>query len=101
MPHSPRTAMVRYLAPRLLRRGSVGAWLASTLVLGGWANGCGAGAASGMARDSQAQGVLQGRVTIGPVCPVEKQPIGGKSESCTAPPGAYSGRKVLVFTPNH
>jgi hypothetical protein len=53
-----------------------------------------------MARQQHSSGVLEGRVTIGPACPVERQPVGAKPESCPAPPGAYADRKVLVFTPN-
>ena len=40
---------------------------------------------------SQNVGYLQGQVTIGPICPVERQNV-----TCPVPPEAYAARKVIV-----
>jgi hypothetical protein len=59
--------------------------LALALALAAWA-GCMAGPAG-------PKGTLQGQVTIGPICPVERP-----DQLCTPTPEAYATRKVLVFS---
>jgi hypothetical protein len=44
-----------------------------------------------------AEGVLKGKVTIGPICPVERIP---PDPRCTAPPEAYTSREVIVYLRN-
>jgi hypothetical protein len=44
--------------------------------------------------------LLEGRVTIGPVCPVEPQPGERNAESCAAARKSHASRRVLVFTPD-
>jgi hypothetical protein len=41
------------------------------------------------------KGTLQGQVTIGPICPVERP-----DQPCLPTPEAYAARKVLVFGPD-
>jgi hypothetical protein len=43
------------------------------------------------ARDTTA-GILEGNVSIGPICPVERL-----DQPCITPPEAYEARKILVF----
>jgi hypothetical protein len=38
-------------------------------------------------------GVLEGHVTIGPICPVERP-----DQPCPVPPEAYAARKIIVYT---
>lgn len=38
------------------------------------------------------EGVLEGYVSIGPICPVERP-----DQPCVTPPEAYEARKILVF----
>jgi len=57
--------------------------LAVSLVAGA---GCVAGPAG-------PRGTLQGQVTIGPICPVERP-----DQPCTPTPEAYAARKVLVLS---
>src|SRR5687767_9169337 len=40
----------------------------------------------------QASGILEGKVTIGPICPVERE-----GQPCPVPPEAFAARKILVF----
>ena len=37
-------------------------------------------------------GILEGKVTIGPICPVERI-----DQPCTPAPGAYEARKIFIF----
>ena len=46
-----------------------------------------------MAGPAAPKGTLQGQVTIGPICPVERP-----DQPCTPSPDAYAARKVLVFS---
>ncbi|VVB51763.1 Uncharacterised protein [uncultured archaeon] len=41
---------------------------------------------------SSEKGFLEGKVTIGPICPVERPDV-----PCPVPPEAYEARKVLVY----
>jgi len=38
------------------------------------------------------EGILQGKVSIGPICPVERPGV-----TCEPPPEAYAARKVVVY----
>lgn len=38
-------------------------------------------------------GILMGKATIGPICPVERV-----DQSCPVPPEAYTSREILVYT---
>jgi hypothetical protein len=46
-----------------------------------------------MAGPAAPKGTLQGQVTIGPICPVERP-----DQPCTPSPDTYAARKVLVFS---
>jgi hypothetical protein len=39
-----------------------------------------------------APGILEGHVTIGPICPVERE-----DQPCPVPPEVYQARKILIF----
>ena len=43
---------------------------------------------------SQSKGTVNGKVTVGPVCPVERV-----NEPCVIPPETYTSRKVVVYGP--
>lgn len=43
---------------------------------------------------SQSKGTVTGKVTIGPICPVERV-----DEPCVIPPETYTSRKVIVYGP--
>ena len=38
------------------------------------------------------QGIIEGTVTIGPFCPVEREDV-----ECKVPPEAYAARKILIY----
>ena len=42
--------------------------------------------------DQVTAGKLEGKVSIGPICPVERE-----GEPCPPPPEAFAARKILVF----
>ncbi len=42
---------------------------------------------------SQVAGVLAGKVTIGPICPVEREDM-----PCPIPPEVYTSREMIVYT---
>jgi hypothetical protein len=42
--------------------------------------------------DARVAGNLEGKVSIGPICPVERE-----GQPCPPPPEAFAARKVLVF----
>ncbi len=44
---------------------------------------------------SLGKGILEGRVSVGPICPVERE-----GEPCKVPPEVYTSREVLAFTPD-
>ena len=48
-----------------------------------------------MAGPAGPKGTLQGQVTIGPICPVERP-----DQPCTPTPDTYAARKVLVRSPD-
>ncbi|MBA2563939.1 MAG: hypothetical protein H0V09_00775 [Gemmatimonadetes bacterium] len=77
------------------------AWLVFPLAL---IAGCAGGAGSDGARDEQAgltgsegRGRVEGRVTIGPLCPVEQFP---PDPSCRPTPATYAAVKILVEAPS-
>ena len=47
------------------------------------------------ATSSGAAGTLSGKVSIGPICPVERVGV-----PCPVPPEAYTSREVIVYTSN-
>ena len=44
---------------------------------------------------TKAPGILEGRVTIGPICPIERPDV-----PCPVPPEAYMAREIWVFIDN-
>ncbi len=40
-------------------------------------------------------GILEGKVTVGPICPVERT-----GQPCPVPPEAYTSREVVIFKPD-
>src|SRR5688500_3334672 len=47
---------------------------------------------SGPTEVDEAPGTLEGKVTIGPICPVEREGL-----PCPVPPEAYAARKILIL----
>jgi hypothetical protein len=47
-----------------------------------------------MAGPASPKGTLQGQVTIGPICPVERP-----DQPCTPTPETYAARKVVILSP--
>ncbi|MDO8486586.1 MAG: hypothetical protein Q7S77_02740 [Candidatus Staskawiczbacteria bacterium] len=41
------------------------------------------------------KGIIQGKVTIGPICPVEREGV-----PCPVPPEAYTSREVILYNSN-
>jgi hypothetical protein len=41
------------------------------------------------------KGVLEGKVSVGPICPVERE-----DAPCKVPPEVYTSREIFVFTPD-
>jgi hypothetical protein len=65
-----------------------------TLLAIGAVAACAIGALAGcMAIDASAErlGYLEGRVTIGPICPVEREGV-----PCPVPPEAYAAREIVL-----
>jgi hypothetical protein len=50
-----------------------------------------AGCAGSSPSEPETPGVLQGSVSIGPICPVEQEGV-----PCPVPPEAYAARKIVV-----
>ena len=50
------------------------------------------GACTSPTEVDEVPGVLEGKVTIGPICPVERE-----GQPCPTPPEAYAARRILVF----
>jgi len=46
--------------------------------------------------DPVKEGFLAGSVSIGPICPVEREGV-----PCPVPPEAYAARMILVYLPGH
>ena len=49
-----------------------------------------------LGQGSEGKGTLEGKVTIGPICPVEREGV-----PCPVPPEAYAARKVIVYSADH
>ena len=53
---------------------------------------CEFSACPGIKPEVKEEGIIQGKVTVGPICPVEQEGV-----PCPVPPEAYTSREVILY----
>src|SRR3989344_9069321 len=54
---------------------------------------CEFSACPGIKPEVKEEGIIQGKVTVGPICPVEQEGV-----PCPVPPEAYTSREVILYS---